>query len=118
MTQAIVMVDRDGVICVWNQGAEDLFGYDAASAVGRTLDLIVPEAYRERHWSGFRAAMSTGSTKLDQPAGHLPTLRADGSVVRLPGRLIFLKDARGDAVGAVGIFSSNEGWDGPALPHI
>ena len=55
-THALVMVDAAGVIRVWSPGAEALFGYDEASAVGPTLDLIVPEGSRERHRGAFRAA--------------------------------------------------------------
>ena len=119
-THAIVLVDTAGVILTWSPGAERLFGYDAASAVGQTLDLIVPEDYRERHWAGFRAAVSSGKSKLDQPAGNLPIACRDGRVVRFPGRLIFLRDARNQPIGAMGIFAPNDGSDsiGPALPDI
>lgn len=119
-THAIVMADATGVIRVWSPGAERLFGYDANSALGQTLDLIVPEAYRERHWEGFHAAMLSGNSKLDQPAANLPVVCRNGSVVRFPGRLLFLKDARNRAIGAMGIFAPNEGLDdgGPALPDI
>ena len=115
---AIVMIDPDGVIRMWSTGAERLFGYDAASAIGQTLDLIIPEAYRERHWAGLGAAVSSGHSKLDQPAANIPVTCRDGSVVRFPGRLIFLRDARDQVVGAMGIFSPNDGSEGPALPDI
>jgi PAS domain S-box-containing protein len=117
-THAIVMVDAEGVIRVWSPGAKRLFGYDAASAIGQTLDLIVPESYRERHWAGFRAAVARGAPKLDQPAANLPVLCQDGSVVRFPGRLLFLRDARNRVVGAMGIFAANDGTQGPPLPDL
>ena len=66
-THALVMVDAAGVIRVWSPGAETLFGYDEASAVGQTLDLIVPEGYRERHWVGFRSAASSGRRSRSPP---------------------------------------------------
>ena len=56
------MADRSGTICVWSAGAERLFGYDAETAIGERLDMIVPQEYRERHWAGFNAAMSAGET--------------------------------------------------------
>jgi len=100
------MMDSDGVIQYWSSGAEKLFGHDAASALGQTLDLIVPEDKRERHWTGYKAALARGSTTIDQPAANLPVLCRDGTVTRFAGRLIFLRDARNESLGALGIFAS------------
>ena len=52
VSDAIVHADRDGTIRFWNPGAERIFGFAAAEAVGKSLDLIIPEAQRARHWSG------------------------------------------------------------------
>ena len=60
---AIILADRDGVIRLWNSGAEAMFGYRATEALGRTLDLIIPERLRARHWAGYREAMATGATR-------------------------------------------------------
>jgi len=119
-THAIVMVDATGVIRVWSAGAEALFGYDAPRAIGQTLDLIVPEDRREQHWAGFRAAMRTGKTKLDQPAANLPIVCGDGRTVRFASRLVLLRNARGEAVGALGIFAPNRGSQegDPGLPSL
>src|SRR4029079_8870424 len=40
---AVVGVDLDGLVCVWNQAAEALFGWPAAEVIGRVLP-IVPDA--------------------------------------------------------------------------
>ena len=117
-TYALVMVDAAGVIRVWSPGAEALFGYDEASAVGQTLDLIVPDGYRERHWAGFRAAASSGTTKMDEPVANIPIACEDGSIVRFPGRLLVLRDAKNKIIGAMGIFTPREGADDNGLPNI
>ncbi len=104
-THAIVMIDSEGVIQFWSSGAEKLFGHDAASALGQTLDLIVPEGHRDRHWAGYKAALAHGGTKIDQPAANIPVLCRDGTVTRFAGRLIFLRDAANESLGAVGIFA-------------
>ena len=56
----IVYADAEGVIRVWNRGATRVFGFAEAEAVGRPLDIVVPENLRERHWQGYRATMRTG----------------------------------------------------------
>jgi len=114
---AIVLVDTDGIIRAYSPGAERLFGHDAKAAIGRTLDLIVPPDYRERHWQGFRAAIRNGSPKYEDAAANIPVLCRDGTVVRFPGRLVFLRNAFGQAVGAMGIFRANDG-SGPPLPDL
>ena len=116
-TRAILLVDDRGVIQTWNAGAEALFGHSAAAAIGQTLDLIVPEPYRERHWTGFRAAVANGKPQYENAAANIPVLRRDGSVVRFPGRLIFLRDALDRVVGAMAIFA-NRDLAGPPLPDL
>jgi PAS domain S-box-containing protein len=104
-THAVVVADTAGVIRLWSIGAERLFGYDVETALGQTLDLIVPAEYRERHWTGFRAAMSAGNMKLDGAAANIPVLCRDGGVRRFPGRFMCLRDAVGHMVGAMVIFA-------------
>ena len=99
---AVVQADTEGTITAWNDGAETLLGHRAADAIGRSLDLIVPEAYRQRHWSAFRRAMATGECRLDRAATNLPVIHADGSERTLPARFVFLTDARDQPVGATG----------------
>ncbi|MFO1293986.1 MAG: PAS domain S-box protein [Rubrivivax sp.] len=78
-TEALVFADRAGTIRVWNRGAEALFGWSGAEALGRSLDLIVPERLRAAHWAGYRRAIAQGRT---QHGGQIRTTRAlhrDGS---------------------------------------
>ena len=77
---AIVYADADGVIRFWNRGAEQIFGWSAEEAVGRSLDLIIPERLRDRHWEGWNKVMETGRSRY--AAGELlavPGMRKDGS---------------------------------------
>ena len=77
---AIVYADAEGVIRFWNRGAEQIFGWSAEEAVGRSLDLIIPEKLRDRHWEGWNKVMATGRSRY--AAGELlavPGLRKDGS---------------------------------------
>jgi PAS domain S-box-containing protein len=105
--QGVVVVDIHGKIHLWSTGAERLFGFPAVEAVGESLDLIIPEKMRERHWAGFRRAMRDGSSGGDGAATRLPVVRKDGTVLAVPVRFVFLRDAADRAVGAVGIFATH-----------
>jgi PAS domain S-box-containing protein len=101
---AIIVADPDGKITQWNPGAEALLGHSAATAIGQSLDLIVPEPLRARHWAGFRRAMQAPQVK--DLAADIPVLCADGQVRDFAGRLLVLSDGLGVALGAMGIFAA------------
>jgi PAS domain S-box-containing protein len=101
---AIVVAGADGIITWWSPGAEALFGHSVAAAVGHSLDLIVPDALRARHWAGFRRAMEAPQVK--DLAADIPVLCADGQVKEFAGRLLVLSDGLGAALGAMGIFAA------------
>ena len=101
---AIVAVDRKGVIRFWNPGAERLFGFAAAEALGRSIDIIIPEPQRARHWAGFRRVMDTGESRYGQ--GDLlavPGLRKDGTRVSLEFTIVPLRDAAGRIEGMAAV---------------
>ena len=77
---AVVVADSTGTIQAWNAEAERLFGYPAGEVIGRTLDVIVPEAYQDQHWSGFRGVMSSDDVEFDHGAVRVPVRHRDGSV--------------------------------------
>jgi PAS domain S-box-containing protein len=66
---AVIAADREGVIGFWNAGAERIFGYSRDEAVGQSLDLIIPERLRARHWQGWRRVMASGQSRYG--AGEL-----------------------------------------------
>jgi PAS domain S-box-containing protein len=76
---AVVFADVDGVIRLWNRGAEGIFGYTTTEAVGQTLDLIIPEKLRGRHWEGYRRVMETGVTRYGNEVLAVPAMHKDGS---------------------------------------
>lgn len=63
---AIVVADQDGDIRYWNQGAMDVFGYEASEAKGESLDIIIPKDLQERHWEAYDRAMETGEFSYDR----------------------------------------------------
>lgn len=101
---AIVYADAEGMIRFWNASAERLFGYGAAEAVGRSLDLIIPEQLRGRHWEGFRRVMQTGKSRYG--AGDLlavPARRKDGARLSVEFTIVPLRDAAGRMLGMAAI---------------
>lgn len=102
-SHAVIVVDTEGTIRQWNEGAEAMFGYSADEAIGRTLDLIVPARLRETHWAGFRRAMDHPQVK--DLAADLPVTCADGQTRTFAGRLLVLSDGLGIALGAMAIYS-------------
>jgi PAS domain S-box-containing protein len=100
---AMIFADRDGVIRLWNAGAEAMFGYRAEEAMGRTLDLIIPAPLRARHWAGYRQVMATGVTRYGQEVLAVPARRKDGTRLSLEFTIILVRDAAGDVLGPAAI---------------
>ncbi|MGH6984645.1 MAG: PAS domain-containing protein, partial [Stellaceae bacterium] len=101
---AIVYADNDGVIRFWNVGAARVFGFDAAEAIGQSLDIIIPANLRQRHWDGYNATMQTGRTRYG--AGDLlavPALRKDGARISVEFTIVPFHDAAGRMVGIAAI---------------
>jgi PAS domain S-box-containing protein len=57
VTRAVIETDTEGIIRRWSKAAETLFGHSADQALGRPVDLLVPEHLRNAHWAGFHRAM-------------------------------------------------------------
>jgi PAS domain S-box-containing protein len=102
---AIVMADRAGVIRFWSAGAETLFGHAARDMVGRSLDAIVPQEYREAHWTGFRRAMAEGVAQAEGQPFELP-IGCAGGVAVFPGMFVLVRDAGKAVIGALAIFTA------------
>jgi PAS domain S-box-containing protein len=103
-SDAIVASDRDGLIRFWNPGAERMFGHNTAEALGRSLDLIIPERLRARHWEGYRQVMATGQSRYS--AGALlsvPALRKDGARLSVEFTIAPIRSASGEIVGLVAV---------------
>jgi PAS domain S-box-containing protein len=96
---AIIVADRSGVIRLWNAAATALFGHPAEDAVGQSLDLIIPESLRARHWAGYDAVMQSGATRYGTELLKVPALHRDGRRLSLEFCVALLSDAGGTPVG-------------------
>jgi PAS domain S-box-containing protein len=100
---AILIADRDGAIRFWNSGAERMFGHTATEALGQSLDLIIPENLRARHWQGYFRVMNTGQTKYLTERLTSPGVRKDGSRLSLEFSMVLLRDEQGGIEGCATI---------------
>ena len=78
LADAVVIADTDGAITFWNESAARIFGWSPAEAIGRSLDLIIPERLRDRHWAGYRGVMASGETRYGVTLLEVPALHKDG----------------------------------------
>ena len=98
---AVIFTDREGVIQLWNRGAEVLFGFAADDVIGTRMDVIIPERFRQAHWEGFRRAVASGCTR------HGDCVRTTRAVHRFGHKLYvelsfgLVKDSGGSVIGSV-----------------
>ena len=83
LADVVVIADPAGTITFWNDAATDLFGWPASDAIGRSLDAIIPDRLRARHWDGYRRVMETGDTKYGNRLLEVPGLHRDGSTLSI-----------------------------------
>jgi PAS domain S-box-containing protein len=103
-SDAIIAADKDGIIRFWNPGAERIFGYTAKEAVRASLDIIIPERLRPRHWDGYRHVMDGGDSRY----GHgdilaVPSVRKDGAAISVEFTIAPLHDDAGALIGLAAI---------------
>jgi len=96
---AIIFGDREGIIRLWNTGAEAMFGWTAGEAIGKSMDMIIPEKHRARHWDGYDRVMETGVTKYGQSVLAVPALTKDARKISVEFNVVLLKDAEGRVLG-------------------
>lgn len=104
LSDAILATDRDGVIAFWNPGAERIFGFTAAEAVGRSLDIVIPENLRARHWESWAHALAAGKSRYG--AGELlavPAMTADGRRISIEFTIMMLREDGGPVSGVAAI---------------
>jgi len=101
---AILICDPSGIVRYWNAAAERVFGFGATDAIGVSMDLIIPERLRVRHWAGWEATMTTGVTRYGE--GQLlavPALHKDGRQISIEFSIQLLKNAGGQIEWVVAI---------------
>lgn len=103
LADAVVIAAPDGTIVYWNAAAHRMFGYSARDAVGRSLDLIIPEKQRRAHWEGYERVMHTGVTRYGDRLLRVPALHADGSRRSIAFTVTLLTDDGGAVTGIAAV---------------
>lgn len=100
---AIVAADPEGRIVFWNPAAERIFGFARSEALGQSLDLIIPERFRDRHRQGYEKVMRSGETRYGSEVLRVPALRKDGRPLSIAFTVALLKAADGRVEAIVAI---------------
>ncbi|TAL55823.1 PAS domain-containing protein [Pandoraea sp.] len=100
---AVVVSDPSGAITVWNAAAERMFGFTAAEALGQSLDLIIPQRLRERHWEGYHKTMATGQTRYGSDVLRVPAAHKDGRALSIAFTVALLYSAQQQVSGIVAV---------------
>jgi len=100
---AIMVCDAKGAITLWNRAAERIFGFTDAEALGQSLDMIIPQRQRQRHWDGYHKTMETGITKYGADLLRVPALHKDGHTLSIAFTVSMLFSEDREVTGIVAI---------------
>jgi PAS domain S-box-containing protein len=100
---ALIVSDAAGNVVLWNAGAERLFGWTEAEAMGRRMDMIIPERLRQRHWEGYDKSMATGQTRYAHDVLRVPAVDKSGRALSIAFTvfMLFGADGKVSACGSV-----------------
>ena len=99
----VVVCDAAGAIIAWNPSATRIFGFTEADALGRSLDLIIPERQRQRHWDGYHKTMDTGKTRYGADVLRVPALHKEGKPLSIAFTVAMLHTPDGKVSSIVAI---------------
>nr|WP_310734662.1 PAS domain S-box protein [Azohydromonas caseinilytica] len=99
MGDAVIVTDAAGAVVLWNEAATRIFGFSEADAMGQSLDLIIPERQRGRHWDGYMKTMSTGQTRYGSSLLRVPALHKDGRTLSIAFTVVLLTGPNGEVEG-------------------
>lgn len=103
MPEALIFADLEGIIRIWNPGAETVFGFTAAESVGQSLDLIIPERLRKSHWEGFQKAVARGGTIPGRTSLITRSLHKSGEPIYVDMSFAMVKNQAGHMLGSMAV---------------
>jgi PAS domain S-box-containing protein len=100
---AVMVCDAQGAITLWNPACERMFGHTEADMLGRSMDLIIPERLRGRHWDGYHKTMASGITKYGTDVLRVPAVDQQGRAMSIAFTvaMLYAPDGKVSAIAAV-----------------
>lgn len=107
----VVVCDAKGDITFWNAAATRIFGFTESEAIGQSLDLIIPERQRQRHWDGYDKTMATGETRYSSDILRVPALHKEGKPLSIAFTVALLRGPGGEVSAIVALVrDETERW--------
>jgi len=103
ISDAVIASDADGVITLWNPAASRIFGFTEVEALGQSLDLIIPEPQRKRHWDGYHKTMQTGQTRYATDVLRVPAIHKQGHRLSIAFTVALLYSVEKTVTGIVAV---------------
>ena len=88
---AIVSIDEEGIVKIWNLSAEKIFGYSQNEIMGKSITAIIPEKYKKRHDEGLKRFLETGQPKIIGKSIEITGKTKDGNEIPIELSLSFQK---------------------------
>ena len=108
---AVVVCDAAGNITFWNAAATRIFGFTESEAIGQSLDLIIPQRQRQRHWDGYHKTMATGETRYGADVLRVPALHKDDKPLSIAFTVALLHGPDGEVSSIVALVrDETERW--------
>ena len=99
----IMASDAKGLITLWNPACERMFGFSQAEALGKSLDLIIPQRQQKPHWDGYQKSMATGITKYGNDVLRVPAVHKDGHTLSIAFTVSMLHSSDGKVSAIVAV---------------
>ena len=98
-----MVCDAQGAILLWNPACERMFGHTEAEVLGKTMDMIIPERLRKRHWEGYEKTMATGITKYGHDVLRVPAVDKQGRSLSIAFTvaMLYSPDGKVSAIAAI-----------------
>jgi PAS domain S-box-containing protein len=103
MGDGVMVCDAQGAITLWNPACERMFGHTEAEVLGKSMDMIIPERLRKRHWEGYDKTMATGITKYGHDVLRVPAVDKQGNSLSIAFTvaMLYAPDGKVSAIASI-----------------
>jgi len=107
----VIVCDAKGDITFWNAAATRIFGFTESEAIGQSLDLIIPQRQRQRHWDGYHKTMATGETRYGADVLRVPAVHKEDKPLSIAFTVALLHGPDGEVSSIVALVrDETERW--------